>query len=134
MALFPLAALSKGTTKNKGVIRMTVLRNLTPHPVVVIGMEGKVIMDIPSEGGVLPRASEKRGVLSPLSVEGNVITINEVSMGDVENLPPQEDGVKLIVSRIVASACPEREDLFVPDETVRDEQGRIVGCRALARI
>lgn len=40
----------------------------------------------------------------------------------------------LIVSRLVAEACPERDDLVVPDDTVRDDAGRIIGCRALARV
>lgn len=38
-----------------------------------------------------------------------------------------------IVSQLVKSALPDREDLLVPAEVVRDEQGHIIGCRSLGR-
>lgn len=41
--------------------------------------------------------------------------------------------VFFIVSQIVKSACPDRDDLLVPVEVVRDETGAIVGCRSLGR-
>lgn len=31
-------------------------------------------------------------------------------------------------------ACYCRDNLYIVDDTVRDEQGRIIGCRALAQI
>ena len=54
--------------------------------------------------------------------------------GAVEGLPDPEEGVVWIVSRVVAEAAKERDDLLVTDDAVRDDQGRIIGCRALARI
>lgn len=39
-----------------------------------------------------------------------------------------------VVSRQVAEAAPERDDLYVVDDTVQDDQGRIIGDRGLARI
>lgn len=35
-----------------------------------------------------------------------------------------------IVSRMVANALPNRKDLLVPNELVRDDQGNIIGCRS----
>lgn len=54
--------------------------------------------------------------------------------GKVENLPEPQEGVVYVVSALVAQAVPDREDVFIPDDTVRDEQGRIIGVRALARV
>ena len=36
-----------------------------------------------------------------------------------------------IVSQLVKSALPNRSDLLVPAEMVRDEKGAILGCRSL---
>jgi hypothetical protein len=48
--------------------------------------------------------------------------------------PGQMEPVFFIVSSIVAQAVPERADVFVPAQPVRDEKGRIIACRALGRI
>ena len=52
----------------------------------------------------------------------------------VLNEPPIQEGTMYIVSRIVAEALPHRRDLLIPEQTVRDSQGRIIGCRAFARL
>lgn len=49
------------------------------------------------------------------------------------NLPPQKPNVGLIVSYIVASAFPERTDLFYPGDLVRDKEGNIIGCTSLCQ-
>lgn len=49
------------------------------------------------------------------------------------NLPPEEDGTVYIVSLAVALSEIEREDLVVPYEQVRDNDGNVIGCRRLAR-
>jgi hypothetical protein len=56
------------------------------------------------------------------------------SLGEVTGLPEQTAGTYLIVSRVIAAACPDRLDLLVPDNLVRDSDGRIVGCRRFARV
>lgn len=42
--------------------------------------------------------------------------------------------LKFYTPELVAQAVPEREDVFIIDDAVRDEQGRIIGCRALVHI
>jgi hypothetical protein len=44
------------------------------------------------------------------------------------------EGVFYIVSRTVAEAFPHRRDLLIPSRTIRDQQGRVIGCRAFARV
>lgn len=47
---------------------------------------------------------------------------------------PQADTI-YVVSAIVAQAVSgKRDDVYVVDETIRNEQGQIVGCNALAKI
>jgi hypothetical protein len=34
---------------------------------------------------------------------------------------------------VIVDKFPEREDIFAPGELVRDPDGRVIGCRGLAR-
>lgn len=63
------------------------------------------------------------------------IKLNRRSFGEVYGLPEPKADTIYIVSAIVAQALAgSREDVFVVDETVRDENGKICGCNALARV
>lgn len=48
-------------------------------------------------------------------------------------LPEPKTDVWLIVSQLVKSALPDRTDLLVPTDIVRDANGSIIGCRSLGR-
>jgi hypothetical protein len=101
------------------------MRNLTPHSIKIILDEEKV-MQFHSEG--IARVSE---VSETIGILINGIPIVRKKFGGVTDLPPVEEGVGLIVSAMVQSACPNRRDLFVPADFVRDEKGQIVGCKSL---
>lgn len=102
--------------------------NLTPHDINVIEHDGPNIFTIPASGQVA-RVSSTRTHL--YTIAG--IAIDRVEYGVVEGLPDPEPGVNLIVSGMVAVRCPERDDLLVPGELVRDQQGRVIGCKGLTR-
>jgi len=104
------------------------LVNLTPHPVTFVADDGEKLLELPGNPNP-PRAQESREAQGTV----NGIPVSKVHMGEVQGLPAPQAGVGYIVSRIVAEAV-HRNDLFVPDQTVRDEQGRIIGCRALAQV
>ena len=38
------------------------------------------------------------------------------------------------VSSLVAARCNDRTDVFIPNEPIRDAEGRIVGCKSLGRV
>jgi hypothetical protein len=107
------------------------LINLTPHEITIIRGDNKIVVP-PS--GVVARVATTRRVVATIEVDGISIPVNRVEFGQAENLPEPQPGTWYIVSAIVAQAVPVRDDLVVPDDTVRDEQGRIVGARALARV
>lgn len=103
--------------------------NLTPHTINIMpdGTDGDVT-SIPSSGEA--RATTTREHYGTI----NGIQVYRTRFGAVQGLPkPQKDTI-YIVSSITAQAVPEREDVFIPDDIVRDEQGRVIGCRALGRI
>ncbi len=106
------------------------LKNFTPHNVVIVINESTKIV-IPSDG--IARVTETKTASTSIDVDGVVIETFKSSFGEVENLPPQEDGVMVIVSALVASAAKGRDDLLVPGELVRDDGGNIVGCKSLRR-
>ena len=102
---------------------MSRIVNLTPHSIILCG---KTIE--PSGLARCETSSIKIG-------EVNGIAINRRFFGQVSGLPEPQDDVFYIVSSIVAQAVRGlRKDCLVVDETIRDEAGRIVGCKSLARV
>lgn len=100
------------------------LINTTPHPININTLGGVI---------TLPKSQSPARVTASSEI---VTTLNGIdiyleTLGEVFDLPASEDGVYLLVSRMVASACPDRTDLFVPGQLVRDEDGRIIGCKGL---
>ena len=60
------------------------------------------------------------------------LTPTNLSFPEVAHLPAPQPGVGYFVSRFLAARVP-RNDLYFPADEVRDENGRIIGCRALGR-
>ena len=100
--------------------------NCTPHDINIILDEEKNI--VIEASGIVARVST---VLSPSGMIGE-IPLSETRFGEVENLPEPKYGTRYLVSRMVMEACPNRNDLLVPGECVRDEEGKIIGCKTLS--
>lgn len=111
---------------------MSNLINCTPHPVNILD-ENEGTVKIYAASGILPRCSVETTIVGCIDVDGSSVNITDTTFGDVENLPLEEEGTLLIVSRLVLSACPDRSDLIVPNDVVRNEKGHVVGCRSFAR-
>ena len=102
---------------------MTKIINLTPHEITLCGKK------LPSSG-VARVATVTRQV-----AEINGIPVNKVSFGEVNGLPEAKKDTIYIVSKIVAEAVKgQRNDIYIVDKTIRNEQGQIVGCEALAKV
>lgn len=103
------------------------IKNYTPHPINLL-VNGEFI-EYPVCGPA-PRLATHI-----VAIEGDYpFEAVKVEYGDVQDLPEPEEDVILIVSKMCCDAVPDRPDLWYPTEFVRDEQGRITGCRALARV
>ena len=97
--------------------------NLTPHAITVCG---RVI-----ESSGLARCESFAKEVG--TIDG--IKVNRRVYGDVTGLPEPVENTVYIVARYVAEAVSgKRNDIYVVDETVRDADGRIIGCQALAVI
>jgi len=101
------------------------IKNYTPHPINIVDAENNSVLSLPSEGIVRLKAStEPAGTIAGIPVTRTVF-------GQPEGLPEYSDGTFYIVSQIVKSALPQRNDLLVPAEVVRDAAGNIIGCKSL---
>ncbi len=115
-----------------------VLINLTPHPIDVVDPQsGAVVTSLPPEPEPA-RVEMEREQLGTVTVKGVPIPVTRNRMGTPSPLPQPLPCRYYIVSRAFAEAVRAsgrgRPDLLVPDDPVRDDEGRIIGCRAFAVI
>ena len=110
---------------------MNKIINLTPHSVNVVGDDNSVVITLEASGNVA-RCSQTINIVGNITVNNVAIPISSSSYGEVVDLPAPQDNTYNIVSRLVMSACPNRQDLLVPNDLVRDDAGRVIGCRSLA--
>lgn len=100
------------------------LVNLTPHPVVF------------ADGRTLPKCDNPPRLSEIVELAGEADGVPVVrKQFDLAgcDLPDQQDGVRLIVPLLIAQAfAGQRDDLLITNDPIRDEQGRIIGCRSLA--
>lgn len=106
--------------------------NLTPHPINFLDAGNRVILTVPSSG--VARAAQSRENIGTIDADGVTLPVTRSVFGAVEGLPTPEAGTIYIVSAITAQAVPEREDVFIVDDSARDEDGRIIGVRGLAHV
>jgi len=110
------------------------LVNLTPHEVVLF--VGDQTVRFPSVG--VARAEQEDVLIGEITAVGDVhIPVIETRYGKPEDLPDPMPGVGYIVSFLTVEAAKRvgrvTNDLFTPADLVRDDDGQVVGCRALAR-
>ena len=96
----------------------------------VLAHEAKPLMVVPSSG-----VSRAACVETPVGqIDG--VPVFRMAFGEPENVPDPEEGVMYVVSSITAQACREAgrttSDLLLPARTVRDSEGRVIGCTAFS--
>lgn len=107
--------------------------NLTPHPLSIIGLDGKLrSFPKPSADVVLPRVAQTTVKVG--EIEG--IADYKSVFGEPDYVPVA-DGNVYVVSRLVISACEKHgiahDHLRSPGRLIRDEEGKVVGAEGLAR-
>ena len=108
------------------------LINLTPHDVNILNMDGELKIKIETDG--VARCSITRFREMSIKMDDREIRVNKTKFGNVDGLPDPQDNTWYIVSKPVAEALKhKRADLLIADQVMRDN-GRIIGCRALAII
>lgn len=105
---------------------LIVVRNLTSHDVVVVDSNGNERI-FPSCG--LARVEVKQELI--WEIDG--IPVKRNHYGEVIGLPPQNGNNFYIVSALVAQHT-NRDDIIVPNDFIRDGNGRIIGCSSFGVI
>ena len=102
--------------------------NLTPHELTFIGSDRNIIARVPPSGTVARVASTSKRI-----DDFDGIPVFSTEFGEVAELPDPEEDTVYVASTLVAQAAARmgRTDVYSPAEAVRDEQGRVVGCRGL---
>ena len=105
--------------------------NLTKHEVNIVRPEGTYTL----EGVDKPaRVKSQTEILGWMHENGFAFPVQRTNYGEVEGLPDPVAGTIYLVSSMVASALPERTDLVVPADRIKDSSGNITGCRSLGVI
>ena len=106
--------------------------NKTPHALNIYDLEGTdVLVTVPSSGMV--RVSETIRTVS--DGKGEIPLVEVVrDPSKLEGLPEEQEGTVMVVSDITYQAAKPlgRKDLVKAGPAVRDDAGRIIGCRGLA--
>ena len=110
--------------------------NLTPHPIRLYSNEredGSDYLEPHLREVIPPEAKPARLATIELGTQGDGIEL--VEFGHRADVPRQQEGVRYIVSLVVALALlPQgRSDLLVPYREVRNATGTVIGCRQLAQ-
>lgn len=98
--------------------------NLTPHALNIF--DGNTIHEIAPSGNVA-RVAQNRETLD--NVAG--LPVTRSTFGKIEGLPKPRNNTIYVVSGLVLSRTT-RQDVFAPGEGIRDENGRIIGCKGLS--
>jgi len=133
--------------RDRGVpVKPAQLINLTPHDIIITNENCRPLLTI-RRSGVIARVRQSRKLTEVLIASERLddvtthlvqIPVVRTTYGEVEGLPEPQPNTYYIVSIIVAQALRgERDDLLYPDtgpgSVCRDQDGRIVGVRFLAK-
>ncbi|WP_327169525.1 hypothetical protein [Streptomyces subrutilus] len=108
--------------------------NLTPHPI-------RMYSDT-REDGIDDLEPGLLYIIEPQPAPARLATIelgyNDgaelIEFGHAHDLPGKQDGVRYVVSLVVALALADRRsDLLVPYREVRNGSGTVIGCRTFAQ-
>jgi hypothetical protein len=116
----------------------TKLNNCTPHEITLLDDEGNTILTLDKCDTPVRVSSSFTEVGTVTLMDDNnhrrTFPVSVASYGATEGMPEPEDGTLHVVARIVAEANLNRLDLLIVNDTVRDDTGRIIGCKGFARL
>lgn len=119
--------------------------NLTPHDVDIYNTSDCILQDgylclredtDPQPLLVYPATNEPARVTFMQETAGMVdgTLIYRWVPREITGLPEPKPGTYYIVSKMLAQALPEREDLIFPGSVVLDADVRVVGCIDFSRV
>ena len=106
------------------------LINLTPHDINLF--DGDKLIDTIEKSDKFARAKEEKRRVDYV----NGWAVDQISYGEVVDLPETQENTYYIVSQITAVAAKElgRTDCLIVSDIVRNDKGQIIGCRGFAKV
>tara|TARA_R110002012_G_C11596666_1_gene606865 strand:- start:1053 stop:1445 length:393 start_codon:yes stop_codon:yes gene_type:complete len=109
---------------------------MTPHAINLMTESGKSIATFEPSGSTIRLDEEwspigSFGIHSETFDDTMVVPLLHCVYGS-GSIPEPVEGTIFIVSALVANAYPDRRDFVMVAKTVRDENGRIIGCTGFA--
>ena len=121
---------------------MTQIHNMTPHDITIIVDGVSVVFH--SEGIIRAAQHDEQvdEVVTDLKIgeagnAGFTIPVFSSTFGAPEGVPENLDGIYIVSSlafQSLKAAGMPMEHFVVPSGTIRDESGKIIGCKGFARI
>ena len=103
-----------------------IIKNMTPHTITIVDADGNKIKEYPSQG----LASIGTQINTIGEIDG--VPLNEVRIDHAKtDILPK--GYFYIVSKIYRDYFADRSDLLIVCDTVRDAEGKIIGCRSFCK-
>ena len=108
-----------------------IIRNCTPHDLVLYAPNSEKVLATWEKSTTPIRVAESITKLPNIIVaEKSSLPLFQINTDNKRTqLPEPESGVLFVVSRVTAMQYPKRRDFIFPFQEVRDETGRIIGCR-----
>lgn len=111
---------------------MTTIHNYTPHPIRLCDDHDRILRTYHPAG--CARITFSPPDITYVPADGLNVPIADARIPTgITGLPGPEPDTLLIVSTLILTALPSRDDLIAPDNLVRDSKGRVIGCRRFAR-
>lgn len=105
--------------------------NLTPHAITFLAGEESITIPPTAPAARVSTISPQYGTLA---ADGLVLPLVVTEFGEVVGLPESQKDTIYLVSRLVLDAVKfSRGDVYTPHDLIRDNEGNIIGCRALSR-
>ena len=102
--------------------------NLNQHSINILDENGNINMIFPCSD-MVARCTESRKKVGEI----NGVPITETVYGEVVDMPQPKEGVIYLTNYTVRRKYPERDDLYYPNEVIRQE-GKIIGCKSLTHV
>jgi len=118
-----------------------VIVNLTPHDVSILepeaflykGVKPRVRVTYPPAGFVARANYDTTLVENVIDQFGNLVSVTKTRYRISKPLPPPQEGVLYIVSKVIADILyGTRDDLRIVSGKLYDTEGRIIGVRGLS--
>ena len=121
--------LNKNKEHKKIMVKDAQFINLTDKDITIYGKNHTTITF--PKSGTVAFVKQQDNILDEACVDGCLFDIGKRIYTEVGNVPKPEENIFYIVPVVVAQQLPERDDLLLASNSIKNENGEIVGFTSL---